>query len=437
MQAEYKRELNHSYMYVETDREQIRRYTSKMLLRNSIKGLLPCNLRCVDGKEFFYYEITSRQSLMSLYEGRKFGWKDLQKLFMAVADIMDGLEEYLLEGDGLVLEPGCIYQDMEEDSFQFCYFPGKKEDFQQEICRLAEYVLPKIDHQDAEAVVLGYGVYKESVEGSPGSGQLRVLAEKDVKKQEGKKYKEREKETENTGWTRERAAEERERALDAFFMEEDEAEEKNPYIWLAGVIFTLAAVFTILFIMLHFRLATLLQIGVGILISFMAAGAGVFLHIMRKKMDKKKEKTEEEGWKEEDKEEVEGYAAEDTAEDKEDEKESPCGPTALLTPKSSRISGRILKLKKDGEAKIWKLEKEISVIGKMVQASDICLDYPGVSRIHGKIRRWDGKDFLSDLNSRNGTRLNGQILVPEREYLLQKGDIITIADVELEYCMEE
>lgn len=52
-------------------------------------------------------------------------------------------------------------------------------------------------------------------------------------------------------------------------------------------------------------------------------------------------------------------------------------------------------------------------------------DY-GVSRQHASLMRKDSQLYIRDLNSTNGTALNGQKLAAEREYALRDGDQITL-----------
>ena len=71
METLYRRELNHSYLVLKTDTpHSFTDYCTKMLLCNPIDGLLPCNLRTIDGESFLYYEITSHQSLYQIYENK-------------------------------------------------------------------------------------------------------------------------------------------------------------------------------------------------------------------------------------------------------------------------------------------------------------------------------------------------------------------------------
>ena len=58
--------------------------------------------------------------------------------------------------------------------------------------------------------------------------------------------------------------------------------------------------------------------------------------------------------------------------------------------------------------------------------------------MHGKIIRRKGKDYLIDLNSRNGTMLNEIWINPEEEYELKNGDILVFAQKKFRYvCIKE
>src|SRR5260221_14438266 len=51
----------------------------------------------------------------------------------------------------------------------------------------------------------------------------------------------------------------------------------------------------------------------------------------------------------------------------------------------------------------------------------------GVSRVHAAIRRGEGTITLVDLNSANGTHLNGQRLSPNQPRVLRDGDEVRLA----------
>ena len=80
-----------------------------------------------------------------------------------------------------------------------------------------------------------------------------------------------------------------------------------------------------------------------------------------------------------------------------------------------------------GELATIYLQEELTVIGKMETAADAVIDLPTVSRIHAKIRKRDGEYYLTDLNSRNGTSVNGKMIKSSEEYCLQDQDEVDFA----------
>ena len=62
--------------------------------------------------------------------------------------------------------------------------------------------------------------------------------------------------------------------------------------------------------------------------------------------------------------------------------------------------------------------------------SDLCLAIAGVSRSHARITSIGNDDILEDLDSTNGTTVNGQ---PVTRHILQNDDVIEIAGVQIRY----
>ena len=77
----------------------------------------------------------------------------------------------------------------------------------------------------------------------------------------------------------------------------------------------------------------------------------------------------------------------------------------------------------------YALRGEHWLIGKHRTEVDICLDRPTVSRLHARIFCQEGEYYLEDLNSRNGTRLNGNLLDGGQARHLEREDEICFADV--------
>ncbi|MBD6618439.1 FHA domain-containing protein [Komarekiella sp. 'clone 1'] len=71
--------------------------------------------------------------------------------------------------------------------------------------------------------------------------------------------------------------------------------------------------------------------------------------------------------------------------------------------------------------------KEEWVIGRAPD-SDVILDSPDVSRLHGKFLLKGGSYYFFDLGSRNGSIVNGEQAEEDQPYILKDGDIIQIGD---------
>jgi sigma-B regulation protein RsbU (phosphoserine phosphatase) len=72
------------------------------------------------------------------------------------------------------------------------------------------------------------------------------------------------------------------------------------------------------------------------------------------------------------------------------------------------------------------LERPQAILGRHPEC-DIVLESAAVSRQHAKITQSEGRFYLEDLNSRNGTYVNGKLLT--QPYMLKENDAITICDL--------
>ncbi|HLU39289.1 MAG TPA: FHA domain-containing protein [Planctomycetota bacterium] len=72
-------------------------------------------------------------------------------------------------------------------------------------------------------------------------------------------------------------------------------------------------------------------------------------------------------------------------------------------------------------------------IGRVVE-NDVVLDHPNVSRMHAEISAEDGKLFVDDLGSANGTLLNGR-RVDRAE--VRHRDVLAIGPFKLHVAVQE
>lgn len=75
------------------------------------------------------------------------------------------------------------------------------------------------------------------------------------------------------------------------------------------------------------------------------------------------------------------------------------------------------------------IDKPSFSIGSLVD-NDLCLAIAGISRVHARITSVGNDDILEDLDSTNGTLVNGRQIV---RHILQNEDVIEIADFRIRY----
>ncbi len=88
------------------------------------------------------------------------------------------------------------------------------------------------------------------------------------------------------------------------------------------------------------------------------------------------------------------------------------------------MTAKLVWTRADGEVVEFPLEQEVMEVGRD-EAAPIRIDEPLVSRRHARLERRGGVWLLSDLDSTNFTRLNGQRIRREQE--LSDGDEVQFA----------
>lgn len=68
--------------------------------------------------------------------------------------------------------------------------------------------------------------------------------------------------------------------------------------------------------------------------------------------------------------------------------------------------------------------------------SDLFLDSPDLSRIHGKFSRESGEYYFTDLGSSNGSLVNGYLATANQKYRLCPGDRVRVGTFEMEFQAE-
>ena len=445
MKAEYKRDMNHNYLILYGEKDiNTDSYQVRMLVGNIIPSLLKCRIQGVDGKFMMYFDITSKQAVSTLYEEKKMGIEDLRLIFGGFVKVMEEAAEYLINPAQLVLKPQYIFADYEKKELFFCLMPGYDKDIKEQFQLLTEYILPKIDHEDSEAVILGYGVYRRTMENS---FHLEHIKEELYRKQNNKEEIKTETEKDSREISVQETGEEslmQSSGMSENFWREEKTEKTDSHKLFGKKV----AVFVL--ILLALAGVTMAISGgylphqdISVLLGIVLAGMGgimLAVLIIRKAKDVYKQPQKESREKSQLSEKFVRPSVNEILQEGSDdtikmmmekkslhkEKEEDFGETVVLS--AGVVSGPAsLVSREPGELAPIYLQEELTVIGKLENACDAVIDLPTVSRIHAKIRKREEEYYLSDMNSRNGTIVNGRLLLPEEEYRLQEEDEVDFA----------
>ena len=175
MEIRYQREIRHNYLIIKIEREEDD-YESRMAEENSVNGFLPLSVKEQGRERELYYEITSRQPLSRMVERKAMRGEELRHLILGIAGAVEEMGKYLLGEEHILLEPDFIYIEPQNYTISLCFVPGYRGSFPDALGKLTEYLLGKVSHDDREGVVLAYELFQATKQENYGIRDLlRIL----------------------------------------------------------------------------------------------------------------------------------------------------------------------------------------------------------------------------------------------------------------------
>lgn len=429
-EAEYISDGNHNYLRINCGEERKNTYPYKMITENTIKGLLSCRMRVVNGNTYLYYEIQSRQTLYYRYEIKEMDYDALKNIFFHLCLLGDELEKYFLDFNDISFDEKYIFQDIETGETAFLFLPGEGQE-KNHFAEFMEYIVKRVNHKDAKAVQTAYQLYDLSRQSHILVREIRQLFEEEEKIdfQADKKGYETEQITgENQIFQSEEGKEEWE-----WMLPEDKTETEKAK-W--SDILIPAVLCVMLTVLVCIRLSfTLTYAEETIWIAGLIVNIGLSLvYIVYRFWAKKKGTSpicEQESVMhkaksipdvpEQEKEPEWQYTGQ--------EKENVYGETVFFEPEPENILCGLGKYEK----LIIKLDHFPFSVGKLKEETDYVLKDNSVSRLHARFYREDKTVYLMDLNSTNGTYKNGFRIPSNEKILLEEGDEIIFGKVRFCY----
>lgn len=423
----YHKDYRHNYLIIREDEMTGDDYQRKMITKNRIRGLLPCQIRYINGETLLYYEITSKQSVKGLFEGKHLTMKDLRGLFISLKMVMEETASFLLPEDGLLIEPDMIFTELEKEEFYFVYDPFSESRGTQTLIALLEFLADHVDGEDNAALQAVY--------------HMLDLAEKEqFVLDEIVEWFGEEEQPENVP--------EPEKEIHEMQMEEpypcyeEQEPAENPAIQRlisiqAAKVYLVCAVF--LSVILGYLTYTY-ELSEKLLVfsyaGFFLAGLLVILSlgavIVRKLSGRKqKRETENLSFRETEEEMFSHGIYEEACSERVQGQRQEYGDTVYI-PWTANSENKLYGVGKDNKFHI-DLNRLPITVGKLAGSVDMVIDNQSISRVHARFTREGTRICMTDLNSTNGTFKNGLRLTPNTSEILEPGDEIRLGKLKFVY----
>ncbi len=491
MKIGYRRDLNRNYLIVSEIDDQSRAYEIRMFEKNGIRGFLPLQVRRVNGQVELWLDITGKQSAELLFENRLMSGADMENLFHGINESLEEGGRYLLDSRGILLLPEYIYLDQDNGDVFLCCIPGSDEgdnccklgeyvlkhldhsDSRAVRMGYAFYAQTLEENFSFSAAVLSALQTAGEEKGRLPKGGTDALAyHEDRSAVEAALQKTahqtgirthapaRQPEEENLGREENDPGEEpaSESSLPKSYTTQSrlaKGRKKRRNTEVKGILLfvMIIAALSALYIGIIFLTGMDLSQAGGLGFLFVAVIWLVFRQI-QKRNERKRNRwsdTDEEPDYEDEEDELMAALLEDMPEDTYPEmfNENKAGNRAEIRTEdrtkkktgaaetgSGELGGktRILSVKAAGPRLVScadgteiSLDKPNMIVGKSAAQADICIASDVVSRIHARIEQIDGCAYVTDLNSTNGTSVNGRTLMPGDKTKAEEGDEIAFA----------
>ena len=140
-------------------------FRERMMLENEIHGHIPFRIRRINGRKTFEYDIDGLSSLEEEAE-RKLGIETIRTLARGLSDVVAAGAPFLLREDDYVITPGTVFFDKKDRNLKLVYCPGYGQNLKTNLVSLMEYCLDTVDYSDEAAVQSVYGLYMKARDGS-------------------------------------------------------------------------------------------------------------------------------------------------------------------------------------------------------------------------------------------------------------------------------
>ncbi len=391
--VKYHKEGIYRYMALEIGEQKEATYVNYLFQYEKVPNFLQYELRTVDDQHKIYYRLQYKNSLQSVREFLSFKETGLYEIIDSIIGVLETARDYLLDCNHIIWSMECIFIEVETNRLLFCYYPDElQKNSMQEFLSEFMQLVGKKNEQNVVTMLQFYHCITE-----PSCSMESILAFRNQHMHPN--------------------------APSVNCILEIQEEEKDGFFAGKGILFIIGLCDVGIFILCILNILPFSYIygGLALLGIFVA---GLFVYEALDKEEDNPDKIMEDYFKENPPEQEEAIVY---------------GETSVLLDKDTdsrevvvedrRKELYLTPLKKDEYEPIY-IEEASIVIGCMKDSCNYVINARGISRLHAKIMKTIQGLTVLDLNSTNGTFLNGEQIAPGKDYSLEKGDMIAFSQVE-------
>ncbi|SET28985.1 DUF6382 domain-containing protein [[Clostridium] polysaccharolyticum] len=391
-------DMNRSYLIIETEDSIKAGYQQKMVLKNSLTGILQMEQRQVDDRFQYYYDITDKISLVEYMKRTRGTDKEVSFVFIEIIKIMESAGVFLLEQDHFILEPEYIYISVEDKTLWLCFYEYYRKDLREQLTGLAEFFMEKIDYNEEKAVTLTYRIYKRLREETCNFNVIKEIVSgcKEIECEHKRVIEPIEDRQEPVICYNDLSK--RGNKEDSSIKIKDEV--INYSIIILNILIVLILIKTRF---LFYQYSSGVNIKHVLISGLCLAVFNMSLVYFNKRRLAIKQETMFMEY-----EDLEG--------------------TMVIS-----INQEVCKLRAQGRGEDITVDKFPCILGADKQKADKVIKEPGISKQHAILEAIKGGIYIRDLKSTNGTFINGELLSEEKGCLLVEGNKVTLADVTYQF----
>ncbi len=174
MDREIVKDGSGNYLKISGDTRET--YSDRVFFYQEIQGFLPLEIRWINGKKEYFYDISGKLSLKEYLNQNDFTLHDIQLLFEQIFTMAECLEEYLLDSRGLMVQEELLYIDPVTGECQGIYQEEEKQEAADSVGHLLEFIMEKMNQKDRNLVFFVYEMHKLTRGAGCTRGMLRNYA---------------------------------------------------------------------------------------------------------------------------------------------------------------------------------------------------------------------------------------------------------------------